>query len=357
MDAGYIPTGGRVIWVEAVFGSVRVRDIELKLTYSAAPGVEDIVNATGIWATQTGFRNSNPPLTTLTAAAMNSNPASNQITVTAPAGFAVGDHIIIFGEEPAIRKGFTITAIFGSVFSLSDSLGTAARNADEVIEVRMGMSSEINNDDMIESFVDGGGQLGATHVSPRTNNAMEMQFTVGPPGIGNEPGVVFDISRQRESYTWRQESDDQWYPWVPETKFNGRFPVGDEAVNDDTPNNNQQDEDNTPTANHIYSRDMPGLFTDVAAYQRLVVRFNMREFVRIRVDRTAFTNVEGPAEGSRASAKVEWYSRMDVTKNTATGLWKRNNIQPPGETENEIKLGKKPLFRNIPSGAPPIPDP
>ena len=223
------------------------------------------------------------------------------------------------------------------------------------------MSHDIDNDDMIETFVTGGGQLGAAHVSPWTNNAMEMEFTVGPPGIGNEPGVVFDISRQRESYAWRQDLGT-WYPHNTGSSDNpgpfiGKWPVGEEAVNDDGPNNNQQDEDNTPTANHIYSRDMPGDTTDQAGYQRLVVRFNMREFVRVKVNGDQFTNVNGPAEGSRASGKEEWYSRMDVKRHPVTGLWDRNNTQPTGENENEIKLGKKPLSQNIPSGAAPIPDP
>ncbi|HQZ65639.1 MAG TPA: hypothetical protein PLY87_11210, partial [Planctomycetaceae bacterium] len=288
------------------------------------------------------------------AAAMNSNQGSNQITVAAPGGLAVGDHIIIFGPTP---KNFNITAITGSVFTLNGTLGAAARSqSGAVIEVREGMSSDIDNVGMINSFLEGGGKLGAAHVSPWTINAMEMQFTVGPPGIANEPGVVFDISRQRESYAWRMESNNQWYPFDTDP-FIGNWPTSDEGVNDDGPNNNQQDEDNTPTVNHIYSRDMPGVQTDEAAYKRLVVRFNMREFVRIRLDGKQFTNVNGPAEGSRASAKVEWYSRMDVTRNSATGMWVRNNTQPVNENENEIKLGQKPLAQNIPSGAPPIPNP
>ena len=102
---------------------------------------------------------------------------------------------------------------------------------------------------------------------------------------------------------------------------------------------------------------MPGVQTDQAGYQRLVLRFNMREFVRVKLDGNPFTNVNGPAEGSRASAKVKWFSRMDVTKDNGTGLWVRNNTQPLNENENEIKLGQKSLSQNIPSGAPPIPNP
>ena len=339
----------KTIWVELTAASVTLRDVTLTLTYG---GATDTVRATGIWATRTGgFRNSNPP-TTLTTAAMNSNLGSNQITVAAPAGFAVGDHIIIFGPTP---KNFDITAITGSVFSLNDVLGTAAGAGNDV---RIGMSREIDKTVMIDSFLIGGGKLGAAHVSPRTNNAMEMQFTVGPPGIGSEPGVVFDISRQRESYAWRLDLGlGMWFPY-PDGKFNGRFPISDEGVNDDTPTNNQQDEFNTPVANHIYSRDMPGLTTDVAGgSQRLVLRFNMREFVRVKLNGIPFTNVEGPAEGSRASPKAEWYSRMDVIMDNKTGLWTRNNIQPANEKENEIELGQKSLSRNIPPGAPPIPNP
>ena len=45
------------------------------------------------------------------------------------------------------------------------------------------------------TFAKFGGQLGAAHVSPSTNNGMEMEFTVKPSQVGIEPGIVFDLSR------------------------------------------------------------------------------------------------------------------------------------------------------------------
>jgi hypothetical protein len=86
----------------------------------------------------------------------------------------------------------------------------------------------------------------------------------------------------------------------------------------------------------------------MAIADRLVLRFNFFEFVRVRFDGQQFANQNGQAEGSRASSKIAWRSRTDVVKDPASGLWVRNNVQPPGEVENEIALGHKPLTQNAP---------
>ena len=213
-------------------------------------------------------------------------------------------------------------------------------------EVRLGMSREIDNQAMIDTFVTGGGKLGAAHVSPRTNNAMEMEFTVGPPGIGNEPGIMFDITRQKASIAWSLDEDANtkkrtWHE-SENDECPSSFPAGDEVPNDDGPfkGGGQQDEDNTPNNNnHIYSRDMPGFKNDKASRPRFLYQFNMREFVRVRLDRTTFTNVDEKPEGSRCSAKVDWRSRMDASPDPATGnvKWMRN------APDNEIELNHKTL--------------
>ncbi len=347
--AGDLP---QTLWVEATAGSTSLRDIVLTMSCN---GQSDIVKATAIWATQSGFRKLNPIRTKLTNAAANSNPGSNQIVVTAGAGFSVGDHIIIFSATPAPdgswpRAGFTVTVVNGTTLSLDKPLGQAWSMDDEV---RLGMSAEIDNQTMIDTFVTGGGILGSAHVLPQTNNAMEMQFTVGPPGIGDEPGIVFDISRQRATMMWQKDLGvwSLMYNNCPDgtTVFSPcGFPVGDEVPNDDGPfkNGGQQDEDNTANNNHIYSRDMPNVTFSYAYVQEVIVRHNMLEFVRVRIDSGNFTNINGKVEGSRCSAKVPWHSRIHVipdpnatildgfgeTKN----LWKRDTTTA---TDNSIDIG------------------
>jgi len=48
-------------------------------------------------------------------------------------------------------------------------------------------------------------------------------------------------------------------------------------------------------------------------------------FARVDANGQAFTNNNGLVEGSRASGKIAWRSRLDVVKNKATGKWQRNN--------------------------------
>ena len=111
------------------------------------------------------------------------------------------------------------------------------------------------------------------------------------------------------------------------------FPAEEEIPNDDSPNNFQQDEYNTPTNNHIYSRDMPGRGDDTADTEGFDMRFNMYEFVRVKLDGVAFNYNNGVVEGSRCSAKVAWRSRMELVRDPTTAVtiddvttykWKRN---------------------------------
>ncbi len=340
------------VWVELTAASKTLRDVTLKLTYQTGSYT---VRATGIWAKQTGFRNINNP-TTLTGAAGNSNPSNRQIVVADRAGFAAGDHIVIHSitrDATGIwpRAGFDIAAENGKTLTLNRPLGRAWAKGDEV---RMGMSAEIGNLDMISSFVEGGGKLGAAHVLPVTNNAMEMQFTVGPPGIGAEPGIVFDISRQRATFMWERNAK----AWIVASRNNSDgtvfspcdFPSQDENPNDDSWNKGQRDEDNIPTNNHIYSRDMPNVVENYAFVDEAIVRHNMFEFVRVRLDGVAFTNKNGQVEGSRCSPKTPWHSRLHVISDPMNtepdgfggtrDLWKRMTSVA---TDNRINLDHLPI--------------
>jgi len=183
------------------------------------------------------------------------------------------------------------------------------------------------------SFAAVGGHLGATNITPKTNNGMEMEMTVYPAGIGSEPGIVFDITRQEQTKAWRIDGTN--VTEIIQADLHPDFPSKDEEPNDDA---GISDEDNVPNNNHIYSIDFPGAGSDTAFADRLVLRFNFNEFVRVLVNGGAFANTEHVIEGSRSSDKSAWRSRMDVIKDTATGKWKRNTAV---SGENEIELGHK----------------
>jgi hypothetical protein len=178
----------------------------------------------------------------------------------------------------------------------------------------------------------GGGKFGASHVSPETNNGVVMEFAVQPSGIGSEPDIGFDITRQKESIWW--DINDNTVTEFSGSAAPSSFPSQNEEPNDDE---HRSDEDNNPQNNHIYSLDMPGFTSDNADANRSVARFNFYEFVRVRFDGNGFSNNNGTIEGSRSSPKVAWRSRMDVVDNG--GTWDRN---PDGD--NEIELDHQPLL-------------
>jgi len=195
-----------------------------------------------------------------------------------------------------------------------------------------------------ESITSAGIPFGATAVSPITANGMLMEFKVKPDGVGSEPGIVFDIVRQKENKAWLIDGKTvteviQKEPSV----FPDTFPTKDEEPNDDTV---PTDEDNDPKNNHIYSEDFVGFRSDIAFADRAVSRFNFNEFVRVLVNGGAFANQNGAIEGSRCSSKIPWRSRMDVVEDKKTGRWERNTGV---EGENEIELGHKAI------GDPPTP--
>lgn len=194
-------------------------------------------------------------------------------------------------------------------------------------------SSDADGAAIQSSFTAAGGHLGATNITPKTNNGMEMEMTVHPAGIGSESGIVFDITRQEQTKAWRIDGTN--VTEIIQANMHPDFPAKDEEPNDDE---GVSDEDNIPNNNHIYSIDFPGTQSDVAFADRLVIRFNFNEFVRVLVNGGAFANTEHVIEGSRCSDKSAWRSRMDVIKDTATGKWKRNTVVAG---ENEIELGHK----------------
>jgi hypothetical protein len=259
-------------------------------------------------------------------------------------GFAPGDHIVLFraADGGVTRRLYGVTAVNGSVLTLDRVLFAVWAAGDEV---REGPSPDVDDLTMLDTFVKkGSGMLGAEHITPVTDNGMEMEFTVLPFGVWTTPDVVFDITRQKESISWKF-SGGVWTEWAagPGVPASSSFPEGD-IPNDDSKN---IDEDDSPTNGHIYSFDVPGAGSPVAAFDRAVRRHNFLEFVRVRFDGQPFANQDGQQEGARASSKAAWHSRLDVIRDFS-GLWRRNDAQPQGEVENEITLGHKPLLQNDP---------
>ena len=176
-----------------------------------------------------------------------------------------------------------------------------------------------------------GSTLGLTIQPPPVGvqNAMEMEFTVYPPGISNIPKVVFDITRQVGGKSWKRVGNT-WTETLSRT-----LPSNDEEPNDD---NSQEDEDNVPRNDHIYSIDAPSIVTpnNEADADERVSRFNFFEFVRVIIKQGAtFQNQNGLVEGSRCSPKIKWHSRIRVERGP-DDKWRRKTVDPH---DNEIVEG------------------
>jgi hypothetical protein len=212
-------------------------------------------------------------------------------------------------------------------------------------------------------------QLGATQVTPHPVNGMVMEFTVKPAGIGLQPGIRFDITRNAEAQVWYTGSGQ---PELDPASVRD-YPSFWDKPNDESTDSSDNDNDPrvlTPlgrprNSDHIYSIDGPGVSSrravgtvvdDYAFRARAQQRANFNEFVRVRLDGGQFSS---DVSGSRASIFVPWRSRLDLTKNPNPVLdqngqpmsvfipdvgwrayhrWQRNNAVPG---ENEIVEGHK----------------
>lgn len=299
------------LWVEARDVSAALRDIELELEYK---GAKDNVRATAIWAEKTGFRNSpeDQHIKELTA---NAASGQKKINVTNTDNLAVGSKLIIFRGSTNIRETRIIHSIDDNEITFTQNLTNAYQTEDEVLE---GVSplADAETASLLES---GGPRLGATHVSPRPSNGMEMEFTVKPAGIGSEEGIVWDVTRQIETKSWQQEDGE-----INQIDIHTEdFPSAPEQPNDDgNLAGNDDDESIAPREDKMYSIDGTGpLVPDVAFTQRWWLRMNMREFVRIKFS-GSFNDVTDEVEGSRTSDLIQWRSRHDLVR---VGLnWTRN---------------------------------
>jgi hypothetical protein len=170
---------------------------------------------------------------------------------------------------------------------------------------------------------------------------MLMEFTLQPSG-GYEAAhfarMRLDVSRTAQARIWHTDG--------PNTTLvkSLDLPAWLDVANDDT---GSGDEDNVPRNNHIYSADTPstawqyetpGLGPPLAPHDRVQIRMNALEFVRIILGADPTDTYGNGVHGSRASEFGQWYTRTDVNKGAERYI--RNNAVAG---ENDIGPGNKPL--------------
>ena len=176
-------------------------------------------------------------------------------------------------------------------------------------------------------------------------NCLAIQYTVSPPGVWNETGVRFDITRQR--------NQRYWYDVGAGFKLDEgevvKFPKGDKP-NDDV--DNDVDSSDKPNASgHMYVVDGPGPTDNDASAERAVQRWNMLEYVRVRFDGQNF--VVDRVSGSRCSTKFEWHAthrlRDERVKPGNDRRWIRttgNQVEAPNT--NDVAGGHVPNIGEAP---------
>ena len=172
-------------------------------------------------------------------------------------------------------------------------------------------------------------------------NVILMQSTVGPPGIGMESIVSWDVTRQIRFIDWTKVlTTDDWV-FDPDTKED--FPLLAELPNDDDIEEEDLDETASPTGeDHMYSIDVPGVvpaLTFGKSARRL--KFSFREWIRVRFDGAPFSGET--IAGSRASDMYEWHARHDLEKH-GTGFWRRTTGDEQETNVNDIGPGAIDVF-------------
>jgi hypothetical protein len=195
------------------------------------------------------------------------------------------------------------TAVWADVLSFRNAAGGA-------------LSPDADGADIRAQFARNGGALGmqtvpGTAATPRRFfNNVETGFTVVPAGIGSEAGVAFDITRRLSTERVSIFTNDVGSSRIVEPPV--AYPAGDELPNDDA---GGDDEDVMPARDHIFSLDGPAPEASPLPPPwrlRVVQNTNFEEFVRVRFDGA---RPAGNAEnGSRASDKLLWFSRVDIVQ-------------------------------------------
>jgi hypothetical protein len=172
---------------------------------------------------------------------------------------------------------------------------------------------------------------GLTPIELEVGNAILMRFQVTPPGIESEPDVSFSITRQQSrKAVWTA-------PDGTVTSSPKPFPVRVELPNDDLGSTSQSIRPDVDGV--MFSYDAPGLNTAIADADEkdFRARWNMLEYVRVRVDAVAPSGNE--EIGSRASPKYKWHARHHLL--VIDGKWVRSTGDQPETDENDVGTGHR----------------
>lgn len=136
-------------------------------------------------------------------------------------------------------------------------------------------------------------------------NAIGLEFTVYPSGIGNEEGVSFDVSRQIHYLDIR----------VPGGVSQEQWPNQVEQPNDDTHND---DESEKPVNNHMYSIDTPG-FTEDGWVNNILWEDSSNNFMEfMRVNLNGVKPLGETVQGSRCSPYYTWHAALWLSRDWTT---------------------------------------
>jgi hypothetical protein len=179
----------------------------------------------------------------------------------------------------------------------------------------------------VRDFIDNSGGFGLRRyqdIGWRYGNVIGFQFTVYPPGIGNEEGVYFDITRQIHFHDRcvPRNANPNTFPNIE------NWPNRVELPNDDRRN---IDESDRPSAqNHMYSIDTPSFAEGGWGGNTFLIISdnNFLEFMRVRFDGT---KPEGETvQGSRCSDYFPWHA--------AFFLWRSNPGQVTRRQQQETHV-------------------
>lgn len=158
-----------------------------------------------------------------------------------------------------------------------------------------------------------------------------LEFTIVPDGIGQEPGVAFDITRDIAHKDWVINGTN-----VQQLNGNDVFDKGDISDDDLAP---EDDEDVTPSNNKIYSLDGPGHPLQPSGDQ-IVSRNNFEEFVRVSFDGERPSGEND--DGSRCSANIPWHAFYWVDVDPANGKYRMRAGKLNVVDEGHLSLGSTP---------------